>query len=75
MKYNCVTIVLVAIYIYILQEGSTALHWASEDGNVDIVRLLLMYGASIQIKDQVRSLLSIEFANVIVYVNLNEFIA
>ena len=65
---------LLYIYIY-YREGSTALHWASEDGNVDIVRLLLMYGASIQIKDQVRSLLSIEFANVIVYVNLNEFIA
>ena len=36
-----------------LQDGGTALYWAAVYGRVEVVQLLVKYGAAVDIKDEV----------------------
>ena len=43
-------------YVYLLvQDGRTALMWASEGGHIEIVKSLLLRGADVNIQDKVSS--------------------
>ena len=41
----------------LLQDQQTPLHLSSESGHVDIVTILLRYGADIHVKDRVRNIM------------------
>ena len=41
---------------HLMQDGETALHWACENGHVEVATALLKQGASIDEKDKVRLL-------------------
>ena len=40
-------------HYFALQDGRTALHWASESGHSNIVNILLSYDANVNVKDKV----------------------
>ena len=38
-----------------LQDGDTALHWAAEEGEVEVVEMLVKYGAAVDIRNMVNT--------------------
>ena len=46
--------VKVTIFQFYLQFGRTALHYAGEEGDTDVVELLIQEGSDITVKDKVR---------------------
>ena len=44
---------LIYVCLFLCQDGWTPLHWASSEGRIEVVRLLLDRGAGIQAQDKV----------------------
>ena len=44
------------IQCIVLQDGWTALHWASSYGHVEVVKMLVNYGIAVDIKNRVMSI-------------------
>lgn len=57
-------------FITIMQKGKTMIHWASENGLVQIIDALASVGANVNITDMVRMITPFLFSSVIVTVNL-----
>ena len=38
-----------------LQDGETALHWAAEEGEVEVVEILMKYGAAVDVRNRVNT--------------------
>ena len=49
-------IYVLLITVVVIQEGRTALHWASYKHHIEVVKLLLQYGADMNVQNTVKNL-------------------